>query len=196
MAKILANLTNVDAPAAPFTKGKIRDDDGSRNGTPVNTDLLSDATQLFAKLMDEAGITPNDNLDDQTTNQLFQALQTIEKPYVGQVNNPPTTSVSSGYAVFDISKQAVNINLAASISDEIISLVSGVPIGKPITFWVEPGSGAFDLIINSTNLSFPATKQFRQVGVTTNNETLIIDFVNGDTFTVTEFDDFFLVNKP
>lgn len=196
MAKILANLTNVDAPVAPFTKGKIRDDDGSRNGTPVNTDLLSDATQFFAKLMDEAGITPNDNLDDQITNQLFQAFEAIEKPYVGEAKNPDFEGVSPGYAVFNITKQAVNIDLGASISDEIISLTSNVPIGKPITFWIEPGSGAFNLIINSTNLSFPATKQFRQAGVNANNQTLTIDFVNGDTFTVTEFDDFFLVNKP
>jgi hypothetical protein len=59
MAIGLQNLENVDPPDDDYPFGKVRDNDGTGNGTPANTRTLGDFHQFFAKLLEDAVITPN-----------------------------------------------------------------------------------------------------------------------------------------
>lgn len=74
MAFKISNFTNPVAPSADYPWGDVADRSGSA-GTRVNRTMLTDMLQFFQKLMDDAGITPNE-LSDNNTNgyQLVQAL--------------------------------------------------------------------------------------------------------------------------
>lgn len=76
--RALRNKTNVLPPDSDYTFGRVKDDDGSRNGTPVNEELLGDVMQFFEKLMFDAGISMN-NLPENAYSgfQLNQALTAL-----------------------------------------------------------------------------------------------------------------------
>ncbi len=75
MAIGLQNTDNVDAPDSDYPFGKVRDNDGSGNGTPANTKTLGDFHQFFAKILDAAGIVANGLPDnDYSGFQYFEAL--------------------------------------------------------------------------------------------------------------------------
>ncbi len=59
MAIALEDKENVDGPTAAYPNGNIRDNDGTGNGTPVNKLNHADFHQFFARILVEAGITPN-----------------------------------------------------------------------------------------------------------------------------------------
>lgn len=74
----LANKTNVTAPDADYPYGRLKDNDGTGNGTPVNEQVYGDIHQFFEKLMAEAGLAAN-NLPENVTNgfQLITALKKV-----------------------------------------------------------------------------------------------------------------------
>lgn len=73
--KLLENKVNIITPNADYPFGAIQDDNGTGNGTPVDTELLGDYTQFFSKLFDESGITANGLPDNETNGfQLYEAL--------------------------------------------------------------------------------------------------------------------------
>lgn len=79
MAIALENKTNVDAPTVAYPFGKIRD--GEDTGTPVNTEVYGDLHQFFAKLLDEANITPNGQPENATDGfEYIEALQKLINP--------------------------------------------------------------------------------------------------------------------
>lgn len=59
MAIGIQNLPNIVPPDASFPNGRIRDNDGTGNGTPVEQLSCDDQFQFFAKLLRRAGINPN-----------------------------------------------------------------------------------------------------------------------------------------
>lgn len=75
MAIALQDKTNVDLPSVEYPYGKIRDNTGSNNGTPVNTLVYGDIHQFFARLLVDAGVVAN-GLAENATNgfQYNQAL--------------------------------------------------------------------------------------------------------------------------
>jgi hypothetical protein len=74
MIKLLSK-PNVDPADATYPFGKPRDDDGSGNGFPADVQTHGDIHQFFEKLMNIAGIAPNDLPDNQTNGfQLILAL--------------------------------------------------------------------------------------------------------------------------
>ncbi len=78
--RILANITNVDAPSTNYPSGRIRNKNTSTDpitrGTPVVEEIYGDQIQFFQKLMSLAGLTAND-LPDNVENgyQLIEALR-------------------------------------------------------------------------------------------------------------------------
>lgn len=75
MARIIENFPNTVTPDSDYPYGRIRDNDGTGNGTPVNEFTNGDIHQFFARMMDQAGISPNGLPDsDYATYQLFLAL--------------------------------------------------------------------------------------------------------------------------
>lgn len=78
MARGLANYPNIIPPDSDYPDGQIKDRDGVTPGTPVNQETNADIHQFFAKLMREAGITPNGVLDNEYSgNQLWEALDSL-----------------------------------------------------------------------------------------------------------------------
>jgi len=78
MAIGLQNTDNVDAPDSDYPYGKVRDNDGSGNGTQANTKTLGDFHQFFAKIMDAAGIIANGLPDNDLSGfQYFEALKKV-----------------------------------------------------------------------------------------------------------------------
>ena len=77
MARDIQNRTNVKAPDAVDPYGKVLDETakGANDGTPMNEELFNDIAVFFQKLLDEAGVAPNE-LPENLTNgfQLYEAL--------------------------------------------------------------------------------------------------------------------------
>ena len=190
MAYKLEDLTNVIAPSAPFTKGRMRDDDGSRNGTPVNEQLLGDMTQFFAKLMTEASITPNGNADDQTTNQIYEALINTPRIWEGQEQNPPAVFNSAdSYWTLDLNKKVSQFitdprNNSSGIGT--INMNSSVPLGTEM------------ILINDTLQNYPGfisvenpnvSKEIRRADASSSD----VDFDSGQVLRIIEYTEAFIV---
>lgn len=75
MAIPLSSKPNTVAPGGAYPFGDIRDDDGSSNGTPVNTEVYGDFHQFFASLMFAVSATYN-GLRENATNG-FQYLTAL-----------------------------------------------------------------------------------------------------------------------
>lgn len=76
MAIKLTDKPNTDPASGSYNYGKIRDNDGTNNGTPVNTLVYSDLHLFFEKLMEAGGVTHNGLPDsDDDGYQLYQAFQ-------------------------------------------------------------------------------------------------------------------------
>lgn len=59
MAKGIQNYPNVTTPDSDYPDGHTIDETGINDGTPVDLMTLGDYQQWFAKVLREAGITPN-----------------------------------------------------------------------------------------------------------------------------------------
>ena len=110
MAIALQDKTNVDAPSVDYPFGKIRD--GEDSGTPVNTEVYGDFHQFFAKLLNEAGITPNGQFDNDDNG--FQYVNALK-----QLINPDWVNLSLlGYTgVIKYKKYNNKVTLLMQISD-------------------------------------------------------------------------------
>ncbi len=77
MAIGIENYPNIDGPDSDYPKGKIRDNTGAGDGTPVDTEVYGDVHQFLAKLLRMAGITANALPDNEYSGfQYIQALMT------------------------------------------------------------------------------------------------------------------------
>lgn len=75
MARKLEDQANVIAPTVDFPYGRIRDDDGTGNGTPLTEAVHGDYHQAFARILAQSGVVANDLPDDETVGfQYFEAL--------------------------------------------------------------------------------------------------------------------------
>jgi len=82
MAIELQNKTNVNAPDSDFPYGDVRDKTPTVAGTKYDRNTMSDYFQFFHKMMDEAGITYNNVLDnDYSGFQLYEAFRKLTRPY-------------------------------------------------------------------------------------------------------------------
>ena len=77
--RILSSNPNVDnSDLVNFPDGRIKDNDGSGNGTGINERTNGDIHQTISRLMRKYGIIPN-NLPDNVTNgfQIVEAIQSL-----------------------------------------------------------------------------------------------------------------------
>lgn len=82
MALELTNKENVNAPDSDFPFGDVRDKTPSVAGTKWNRQMMSDYIQFFHKMMSEAGITYNNQLDNEYSGwQFYEAFRKLTKPY-------------------------------------------------------------------------------------------------------------------
>lgn len=81
MARSLRNKPNTEHVSITYPFGRIKDDDGTGLvGTPVNENVYGDFHQFFAKLLDEAGFSPNELPENEYDGfQFINALKTLIK---------------------------------------------------------------------------------------------------------------------
>lgn len=100
MARKLEDQANVDAPSVDYPYGRIRDDDGSANGTPLNEAVHGDYHQFFARILAESDVTAN-SLPDNATNgfEYYQALIQVISKRLGRysVNDTVQGSASTNF---------------------------------------------------------------------------------------------------
>lgn len=76
MAIGIQNFQNIIPPSTDYPSGRIKDDTGIEDGTPVNQETNSDIQEFFAKMMRQAGIDPNGLPDNEYSgNQYWQAFE-------------------------------------------------------------------------------------------------------------------------
>jgi len=101
MARSLANKSNVEAPDYDFPFGRIRDRAGSTPGTPVNEDVYGDMHQFFEKLMDDAGLTHNEDPESEADGfQFNEALDVIARDVEYEATNLSRTEAGNTNAVY------------------------------------------------------------------------------------------------
>lgn len=85
MARKLETQVNVNAPDSDYPYGRIRDDDGSANGTPLTEAVHGDYHQFFARILAESGVVANALPDNEYVGfQYYQALLEIISKRVGR----------------------------------------------------------------------------------------------------------------
>lgn len=107
------NLPNVDQPSVAFPMGRIRNDDGSGNGTPVVEQLYGDIVETVTSFMEEAKIVPN-GLPDSAENgyQIAEAFKEV----AGKFNQLCVLNVENGILVTDIRLDNIKIGSVLSCS--------------------------------------------------------------------------------
>ena len=126
--KLLQDKVNVDAPDADYPFGKMRDDQGSGNGTPADTDFMNDYTQFFEKMFNESGVVANGLPDnDYTGFQLYEALRVLfpcRQDVITTTWNMDTTgSITVAHGITDFTKiRAIEVMVVNNALSAIIPL--------------------------------------------------------------------------
>lgn len=104
---------------ANYPYGRIKDNTGTGDGTPVNEFTYGDIQQFFAKLITMAGIVPND-LPDNETNQ-YQTIQALKE---FATKNNYIQNISSVSGVLNVSAK-----IGLMQTDEFLVCKSSVNLG-------------------------------------------------------------------
>jgi len=144
MAKKLINIPNTGPANVDYPNGKINDDSGSGNGTPVNEAVIGDIIQFFQKLLIGAGITAN-NLFDNDNNgyQLVDALddRIHEKmpPTAAWLNMTSAGNYDLDYRLTNLDSVQVRLLLQKTFlaNVTILTLPSGYRPTKELVFSTE-----------------------------------------------------------
>lgn len=107
MARSIQQKTRTVAPGGDYLKfGRIKDDSGSNDGTPVDVEVYNDFHEFFDYLMDLANVTAN-GLPDNDTNG-YQLMESLFK-FSQRQQSPCTFSGTYGFG-------SKNITLAGDYS--------------------------------------------------------------------------------
>jgi hypothetical protein len=147
----LQDKVNTDAPDSDYPFGKVRNDSGIGDGTPVDFDFLHDYTQFFEKLMSESGITPNGLPDNEYSGfQLYEAFRKMSRPYrlYSGLLSQSGTSAPVFTSHFDEFAPFFNIVWTRTSAGIYKGTSAGAFAGKR-GFLIGPGSAATTLIRGS-----------------------------------------------
>lgn len=156
MALSILAKENVEAASANYPFGSIRDKTLSVGGTPVNRTTYTDMHQFFAKLMDYAGVTPNDLPDNDYSGwQLMESLMELMGGVktkiieIGAWDMQGTASISVAHGITDFLKirevSVMIINDSVSTLAPIIFNNSGsYQFGGTTIDLNRAGGGSFD----------------------------------------------------
>lgn len=75
-------MPNVTVPDSDYPDGRIKDETGIQDGTPIEEATNGDMMQFFAKIMRVAGLAPNELPDNEYNGlQFYEALLAAAVPY-------------------------------------------------------------------------------------------------------------------
>jgi hypothetical protein len=81
MVKSLKNKPNTPGTSQDWPYSQLRDETANQLGTPVDKEVYEDIHQYFMRLLDFAGITPNEDFDNAANGfQLFDAFLKLTQP--------------------------------------------------------------------------------------------------------------------
>lgn len=146
MARGIQNFPNIVTPDSDYPNGRIKDNPGDATGTPINEYTNGDLQQFFAKIMREAGITPNGLPDNEYSgNQYYQALiKVIETTAVTHSINSALTvhsslNMTSPTGSANLLKKNNMVTAAVTISGEVTATSnSNVVLTFPTGFEMKP----------------------------------------------------------
>lgn len=104
MGRLIIDFQNTDAPGGGFPYGRVRNNNGTNNGTPVVEETMGDVWQFFARLMALASITSNG--DPESSTDGFQFIEALGESVLGKWEDASSLlingwTVSAG-SVFEI----------------------------------------------------------------------------------------------
>lgn len=105
-----ATLPNIDNSNPAFLLGRIKDNTGANDGTPVNEFVYGDIHQFIAKLITLAGIIPNDLPDNETN-----GYQILEALFAFSNKNNHIQNISSVTGVLNVSAKIGLMNVNESL---------------------------------------------------------------------------------
>lgn len=125
--KDLSNATRIDNTDPDYLNGKLVD---GANGTLIDTVVNQDVIQFFQKLMSLAGLTANDQFDNESNGyQLIQALYNVvnagTKPKIipiGDWNMDTTTTVAVAHGLDFTKIRSIQVFIRNDDNDELYPL--------------------------------------------------------------------------
>lgn len=145
--KLLQNNTRAGAPNADYPFGYIVDENGTNNGTFIDSNFLNDLWQLKEKMFNQSGIIANGLPDNETNGfQLFQAFMKVLKPYK--------------MATISVTQTGTNAPVVTEIGPNEIGTITGVYIS----------TGSYRLISSG---NFEVGKTFVTHSQSTNTDTIV-----------------------
>lgn len=101
MARKITQLPNTIAAGGNYSYGDIRDNDGTNNGTPVDSEVYSDKHQFFDRLLDKGGVVAN-GLPDNDLNgyQLYEAFLNLRSRYT--CTSATSNTIGTGLLSFTV----------------------------------------------------------------------------------------------
>lgn len=152
MARNKTNAPNIQSPSADYPDGRIRDNDGTNNGTPVNEFIYGDIHENIAKLMRRYSISYN-NLPDNESNgyQIIEALKSLPNKNNKRVNvNGASTNILLPLKLSKLENNEIFIGLAQTSSENKTDALGVVDnTSKPLNILEPFESGDYLIIINT-----------------------------------------------
>lgn len=103
MAIGIENYPNITAPDSDYQSGRIKDDTGVNDGTPIDLLTSGDIHEFFAKLMRQAAITPNNVPDNEYSGHQYMAA------LINAINTNSSNGVIETSASAVIKTKVINI---------------------------------------------------------------------------------------
>lgn len=154
MARNKANAPNIQAPSGDYPNGRIRDNDGSNNGTPVNEFIYGDIHENIAKLMRRYAIAYN-NLPDNETNgyQFIEALRALPNKNNKVLSvNGAVNNILLGVKLSRLENNESFIGVAQTSSENKINALGILDnTSKPLNILEPFESGDYLVIINTNS---------------------------------------------
>ena len=152
MGRLLTNKTNVDNTNADFPRGRIKDDDGTQSGTPVNEEVYGDAHQaieqanLYAETYEPDSQFNGQPDSDEAGYQVAESLRKMQ-PYASLYREGRFLSVGTNFAGVDTIVDCCVYNNYIYVADSGGDVVSVFNIHTGVKL-LDIGAGSINTIGN------------------------------------------------
>lgn len=162
MARNLALKTNVEPADSDYPYGKIKDDSGVGDGTPVNELVYGDMHQFFARMFAKSGLVYNNLPDsDYSDFQFFEAAQKLWKNFTGIRRTAVglTLNFDDTGKLIHVESNVSPITIVLPFSEDINDFDS-ITIVNNSNYQITINSNFTDTILSSGSISLYKTGDF------------------------------------
>jgi hypothetical protein len=146
MARGIQNFPNIISPDSDYPSGRIKDDTGANDGTPIDEETNGDIQEFFAKLMRLAAITPNTLPDNEYSgHQYVQALWKYLRNEIGPTALPVNAEYSAVRNTYTVVNDIVYLKgMFTRNSGSSIGAVTSIPFATRIGVLTPTACMVFD----------------------------------------------------